>query len=45
MTYGSTVITLAYMRERWSSMFELIHHHLIEVADQQVALVIGPPAA
>ena len=25
MTYGETVITLAYVRERWSHRFELLH--------------------
>lgn len=29
MTYGETVITLPYIRERWTSMFELVDVHVM----------------
>lgn len=40
MTYGETVISLAYVRERWSPMFELLDVHAPLEDPYQVALTL-----
>jgi SAM-dependent methyltransferase len=39
-SYGETVITLAYIRERWSERFELLDVHVSAVDPQQIVLVL-----
>jgi 2-polyprenyl-3-methyl-5-hydroxy-6-metoxy-1,4-benzoquinol methylase len=40
MTYGETVITLAYVRERWSTLFDLLAVDLLIGDLQQVVLTL-----
>ena len=40
MTYGETVITLPYVRERWSRWFELLHSDLLIGDLHQVVLTL-----
>jgi SAM-dependent methyltransferase len=40
MTYGETVITLAYVRERWASLFELVDVSLLSEDLHQVVLTL-----
>jgi SAM-dependent methyltransferase len=39
-SYGETVITLAYVRERWSDRFELIDTRLSVIDPQQIVLTL-----
>jgi hypothetical protein len=38
--YGETVITMAYIRERWASMFELLEVNLLPGDPYQVMLTL-----
>ncbi len=40
MTYGETVVTLAYVRERWSPTFELLHTDVLVGDLHQVVLTL-----
>jgi SAM-dependent methyltransferase len=40
MTYGETVVTLAYVRERWSPMFELLEVDLLACDPYQLMLTL-----
>ena len=40
MTYGETVITLPYVRERWSRWFDLLHTDLLIGDLHQVVLTL-----
>jgi hypothetical protein len=40
MTYGETIITLPYVRERWSRWFELLHADLLIGDLHQVVLTL-----
>ena len=40
MTYGETVVTLPYVRERWGSMFELLDTDLLLSDPYQVVLTL-----
>jgi SAM-dependent methyltransferase len=40
LTYGETVVTLAYVRERWSEIFELLDVHLSIGDPHQIVLAL-----
>jgi hypothetical protein len=40
MTYGETVITLAYIRERWAPLFELLEVDLLVNDPYQLMLTL-----
>ena len=40
MTYGETVITLPYVRERWDAMFELLETDLLLSDPYQTVLTL-----
>jgi hypothetical protein len=40
MTYGETVVTLPYVRERWSHAFELLHADVLVGDLHQVVLTL-----
>lgn len=43
MHYGEAVITLPYVRERWSPLFELEHVDVVTADPYQVVLTLGRP--
>jgi SAM-dependent methyltransferase len=40
LTYGETVVTLTYVRERWSDLFELLDVHLLIGDPNQIVLAL-----
>jgi hypothetical protein len=40
MTYGETVVTLPYVRERWAPAFELLHADVLVGDLHQVVLTL-----